>query len=374
MNAPYQASTPGYLDVQVNATPEMIAMAQEWFGFLSNPLLAPVYNRHTIMSASMSVAHTTSAPVVYDNVTYTTVCEVAPATTRHAVAPMTFVPSTAMTSVCQHRPRLTMDHAPQPPVSASAPQRHHIQKREQQLTLASQNAAHSSSSSNRSIFLTGLSWDLTEPSLKRLLQRYGTVEDCDMHWDHRKKRGKGTATARFSSQEEAAAAIDGLNGRRLGNGPREVSARWDKESSEGVVVRDAGGGMGRRVKSGQNGQSGRRGEMDSTAGCERSNREGEKERDRHADQRSNTYEGPVIVNGARGYRGSESDRKSRSNSESGSEGEGMLVSLYQIWPCYPDMRHRGSICRGQYSETEALWSLESWMVSLLHALPWMERC
>src|SRR5271170_5376783 len=117
MNAPYQASTPRYLDVQVNATPEMIAMAQEWFGFLSNPLLAPVYNRHTIMSASMSVAHTTSAPVVYDNVTYTTVCEVAPATTRHAVAPMTFVPSMPMTSVCRHRPQLTMDHAPQPPVS-----------------------------------------------------------------------------------------------------------------------------------------------------------------------------------------------------------------------------------------------------------------
>jgi RNA recognition motif-containing protein len=68
-------------------------------------------------------------------------------------------------------------------------------------------------STSRKVFLSGIPPNGAWQNLKDLLQRFGHVERCDVPRDkHHPDKAKGTATAEFSSNDEALKAIKQLNG------------------------------------------------------------------------------------------------------------------------------------------------------------------
>lgn len=65
------------------------------------------------------------------------------------------------------------------------------------------------------LFIGGLSWDTTEESLKEFFASAGTVEEASIIFDRVTNRSKGFGFVTMSSEEEAKAAIEKLDGQEL---------------------------------------------------------------------------------------------------------------------------------------------------------------
>lgn len=65
------------------------------------------------------------------------------------------------------------------------------------------------------LFVGGISWDTTEDSLKAFFAQAGTVVSASVIMDKYTGRSKGFGFVEMSSEEEAKAAIEKLNGQTL---------------------------------------------------------------------------------------------------------------------------------------------------------------
>ncbi|MDB5161373.1 MAG: RNA-binding protein [Candidatus Saccharibacteria bacterium] len=90
------------------------------------------------------------------------------------------------------------------------------------------------------LFVGSLSWNVTDDQLKDFFAAAGTVVSANVIKDRDSGRSKGFGFVEMSSDEEAKAAVDQLNGKELDGRAINVSeARPREERSSG-----GGGGYG----------------------------------------------------------------------------------------------------------------------------------
>lgn len=109
----------------------------------------------------------------------------------------------------------------------------------------------------RKLYCGNLSYNVTSSDLEQIFNAYGTVESAQVISDRDTGRSKGFGFVEMSSDQEAQAAIDGLNetehdGRRLM--VNEARPREDRGGGGG-----GGGGRGRGGYGGGGGGGGGRG-------------------------------------------------------------------------------------------------------------------
>lgn len=116
------------------------------------------------------------------------------------------------------------------------------------------------------LYIGNLSWDTTEEALHAALSESGrTVKDLHMVMDRETGRPRGFAFAEFSTDEEAQAAIEALNGVELDGRPltvneaRERQPRTGGGGGGGGGFRGGGGGGGGGYRGGGGGGGGHRG-------------------------------------------------------------------------------------------------------------------
>ncbi|SRR6266702_3461273 len=92
-----------------------------------------------------------------------------------------------------------------------------------------------------------LAYSVTDDELKTLFTEAGTVESARVIMDRETGRSKGFGFVEMSSEAEAKAAIDKLNGRELNGRTVSVSEARPQENRERRSFGgDNGGGGGRR--------------------------------------------------------------------------------------------------------------------------------
>jgi len=67
----------------------------------------------------------------------------------------------------------------------------------------------------KKLFVGNLPWSMTEESLRELFSEAGTVESATIIVDKMSNRSKGFGFVEMSTEEEAKAAIDAINGREI---------------------------------------------------------------------------------------------------------------------------------------------------------------
>ena len=68
---------------------------------------------------------------------------------------------------------------------------------------------------SKKLFIGNISWGVTEDDLGKLFAQFGTVEEAVIITDRATNRSKGFGFVTYSTEEEAAAAIAGLDGHEL---------------------------------------------------------------------------------------------------------------------------------------------------------------
>lgn len=87
------------------------------------------------------------------------------------------------------------------------------------------------------LFIGSLAWATNDDSLKDFFSQAGTVVSASVIMDRETNRSKGFAFVEMSTDEEAKAAIDQLNGKELDGRPIVVSEARPREERP----RDGGG-------------------------------------------------------------------------------------------------------------------------------------
>lgn len=86
----------------------------------------------------------------------------------------------------------------------------------------------------RKLYVGNLSFDVTEPDLQELFSEAGTCESVVIITDRFSGRSRGFGFVEMHSTEEAARAIEELNGRELKGRPITVSEAREQSSSHGA--------------------------------------------------------------------------------------------------------------------------------------------
>ena len=73
------------------------------------------------------------------------------------------------------------------------------------------------------IYAGNLSYSLSSEDLWEAFEEYGNVESADVIMDRNTNRSKGFGFVEMTEDEEAKAAINGLNGKELDGRPLKVS-------------------------------------------------------------------------------------------------------------------------------------------------------
>ena len=89
---------------------------------------------------------------------------------------------------------------------------------------------------NAKLYISNLSYQTTEDSLKAALEAFGEVTSVRIITDRETGRSRGFGFAEFANADDAKKAIDGLNGKEVDG--REVRVAEAKEREE----RPRGGG------------------------------------------------------------------------------------------------------------------------------------
>ena len=93
------------------------------------------------------------------------------------------------------------------------------------------------------LYVGNLNYATTSSELEQMFQQFGTVRTAEVITDRATGRSKGFGFVEMGSDEEAAAAIEALNGRETGGRALTVNeARAREERTFG------GGGGGRRER------------------------------------------------------------------------------------------------------------------------------
>lgn len=93
---------------------------------------------------------------------------------------------------------------------------------------------------SRKVFAGNLSFDISSEDLVELFSAVGPVTDVNMPVDRATGRKRGFAFVEFEAEEDAAKAIEALNGKDLAGRPLRVDEA--KERSFRPPPRDGGGG------------------------------------------------------------------------------------------------------------------------------------
>jgi RNA recognition motif-containing protein len=97
------------------------------------------------------------------------------------------------------------------------------------------------------LFIGSLAWGTTDDSLKDFFSQAGTVVSANVIVDRETNRSKGFGFVEMSSDEEAKAAVDQLNGKDLDGRPIVVNeARPREERPRPSGNGGFGGGGGNR--------------------------------------------------------------------------------------------------------------------------------
>ena len=95
------------------------------------------------------------------------------------------------------------------------------------------------------LYVGGLPYSVTEDRLEELFTEHGTVESARVITDKFTGRSRGFGFVEMSSQEEAQAAIDKLNGTDLEGRSLTVNEAKPREPRSGGDGGGGGGGGGR---------------------------------------------------------------------------------------------------------------------------------
>ena len=99
----------------------------------------------------------------------------------------------------------------------------------------------------KKLYVGNLSYSTTDDSLKTAFAAFGTVESAKVIMDRETGRSKGFAFIEMSSDEEAAAAVSGLDGKDVdGRALRVSEARPQEGGGRGGGGGGRGGGGGYR--------------------------------------------------------------------------------------------------------------------------------
>ncbi len=104
----------------------------------------------------------------------------------------------------------------------------------------------------KKLYVGNLSYDVTDSALEQMCTQYGTVESAQVIMDRDTGRSKGFGFVEMKTDQEAQAAIAGLNGQMSGGRSltvNEAKPREDRGGSRGAHGGGRGGyggGGGRR--------------------------------------------------------------------------------------------------------------------------------
>jgi len=107
----------------------------------------------------------------------------------------------------------------------------------------------------KKLYVGNLPYSISSADLERILSEYGTVESAEVISDRATGRSKGFGFVEMSSDEEANAAIEALNGQDHGGRALTVNEARPREARSGGGF---GGGGGRGGGRGGYGGGGRR--------------------------------------------------------------------------------------------------------------------
>lgn len=94
-------------------------------------------------------------------------------------------------------------------------------------------------SENNRLYVGNLSWNSDEDSLMRAFSPYGNVQEATIITDRDTGRSRGFGFVTMSSDDEAAQAVEAMNGQSLDGRPLRVNV------AEARKPRNGGGGGGR---------------------------------------------------------------------------------------------------------------------------------
>lgn len=98
----------------------------------------------------------------------------------------------------------------------------------------------------RKLYVGNLAYSITSSDLERLFAPHGTVESAQVITDRETGRSKGFGFVEMSTNEEAQAAINALNGQQQDGRALTVNEAKPKTSSGRPGGRGGYGGGGRR--------------------------------------------------------------------------------------------------------------------------------
>src|SRR5579864_3138177 len=97
----------------------------------------------------------------------------------------------------------------------------------------------------RKLYVGNLSYDVTDSQLEQMCAQYGTVESAQVIMDRDTGRSKGFGFVEMKTDQEAQAAIAGLNGQQSGGRALTVNEARPKENGgRSGGGRSGGGGYG----------------------------------------------------------------------------------------------------------------------------------
>jgi RNA recognition motif-containing protein len=92
----------------------------------------------------------------------------------------------------------------------------------------------------KKLYVGNLSYDVTDSSLQTMFEAYGAVRSAQIIMDRDTNRSKGFGFVEMENDQEAQAAIAGLNGQQSGGRALTVNEARPKENGG----RSGGGGRG----------------------------------------------------------------------------------------------------------------------------------
>jgi RNA recognition motif-containing protein len=94
------------------------------------------------------------------------------------------------------------------------------------------------------LYVGNLSYDTSDSKLQEMFEEYGSVQSAQVIMDRDTGRSKGFGFVEMGSDEEARAAINGLNGKEVGGRALTVNEARPREERGGGGRSGGGGGRG----------------------------------------------------------------------------------------------------------------------------------
>lgn len=97
---------------------------------------------------------------------------------------------------------------------------------------------------SKKLYVGNLSYDTSDSALQQMFEAFGTVDSAQVIMDRDSGRSKGFGFVEMSSNQEADAAIQGLNEKQVGGRALTVNEARPREERSGGGGGRSGGGYG----------------------------------------------------------------------------------------------------------------------------------